>query len=126
VACVLTANTAADVRFRGSDRQSGEPLPWSPEARESMLLLWQTRTGGTSGMDHDQAQRAFRDGELMEALMELLRAQTLPELVLVWLVSAVGAAVSEEFVFRGVLQNSLVGWVRGWGAVVMEVKVEKV
>jgi membrane protease YdiL (CAAX protease family) len=57
--------------------------------------------------------------EVMEALMELLRAHTLPELLYVWLVSAVAAGVSEEFVFRGILQNSLTGWVRGWGAVVI-------
>jgi membrane protease YdiL (CAAX protease family) len=54
---------------------------------------------------------------VIEALIEMLRARSLPELIYVWLVAAVGAAVSEEFIFRGILQTCLAERVRGWVAV---------
>lgn len=60
---------------------------------------------------------------VIEALIEMLRARNLPELVYVWLVVAVGAAVSEEFIFRGILQNCLAERVRGWVAVFLTAMV---
>lgn len=57
--------------------------------------------------------------ELVEALIEMLRADSVPELVWVWVVTALGAALSEEFIFRGVLQNCLAQWTRGWVAIVI-------
>jgi membrane protease YdiL (CAAX protease family) len=43
----------------------------------------------------------------LEAAYELVRAEDLPELLYVWSVTALLVPVGEEFVFRGVLQNSL-------------------
>jgi membrane protease YdiL (CAAX protease family) len=57
--------------------------------------------------------------ELVEALIEMLRAESVPELVWVWVVTALGAALSEEFIFRGVLQNCLSQWTKGWVAIVI-------
>ncbi len=45
--------------------------------------------------------------EVVNALEDLIRARDFPELLYVILVAAVGASASEEFVFRGILQNSL-------------------
>ena len=45
--------------------------------------------------------------EWLEATYDLVRANDLPGLVFVWLVTAVLVPWGEEFVFRGVLQNSL-------------------
>jgi membrane protease YdiL (CAAX protease family) len=45
--------------------------------------------------------------EVLRALEDLIRAHSLPELLYALLVAAVGASLSEEFVFRGILQNSL-------------------
>jgi membrane protease YdiL (CAAX protease family) len=50
----------------------------------------------------------------MEYVLEVIRAESVPELIYAWLVVALGAAVSEEFVFRGVFQNALSGRMRGW------------
>jgi len=55
----------------------------------------------------------------MEYVLEVIRADSVPELIYAWLVVALGAAVSEEFVFRGVLQNSLTNRMRGWGALLI-------
>ncbi|MGD8628387.1 MAG: CPBP family intramembrane metalloprotease [bacterium] len=44
---------------------------------------------------------------LMKYVIEVLRAESVPELIHVWLVVALGAAIGEEFVFRGVFQNAL-------------------
>ncbi len=55
----------------------------------------------------------------MEYVLEVIRAESVPELIYAWLVVALGAAVSEEFVFRGVFQNSLSNRMRGWGAVLV-------
>ena len=56
---------------------------------------------------------------VIESLEELLRAETLTQLLSVWLIAALGAAVSEEFLFRGVLQNGLSARLRGWSSVVV-------
>jgi membrane protease YdiL (CAAX protease family) len=56
---------------------------------------------------------------VIEALEAIIRAESLPELVYVWLIAAVGAAVSEEFLFRGVLQNSLSSRLKGGIAVLI-------
>jgi membrane protease YdiL (CAAX protease family) len=45
--------------------------------------------------------------EWLEATYDLVRADDLPDLVFVWLITAVLVPWGEEFVFRGVLQNSL-------------------
>jgi membrane protease YdiL (CAAX protease family) len=45
--------------------------------------------------------------EWLESAYELIRAEDLPGLLYSWLVAAVLAAVGEEFIFRGVIQNSL-------------------
>jgi membrane protease YdiL (CAAX protease family) len=56
---------------------------------------------------------------VIEALEAIVRAESLPELAYVWLIAALGAAVSEEFLFRGVLQNSLSSRLRGGIAVLI-------
>jgi membrane protease YdiL (CAAX protease family) len=55
----------------------------------------------------------------MEYVLEVIRADSVPELIYAWLVVALGAAISEEFVFRGVLQNSLSNRLNGWLAVLI-------
>jgi len=55
----------------------------------------------------------------MEYVLEVVRAENVPELIYAWLVVALGAAVSEEFVFRGVFQNSLSNRLGGWTAVLV-------
>jgi membrane protease YdiL (CAAX protease family) len=57
--------------------------------------------------------------ELLDALDDLIRARTVPELLYVLLVVGVGAAVGEELVFRGVLQRSLAARLRPWSAVLI-------
>lgn len=47
--------------------------------------------------------------EWLEAAYALVRADNLTELLYVWIVTALLVPVGEEFVFRGVLQNSLSG-----------------
>ena len=56
---------------------------------------------------------------VIEALEAIVRAESLPELAYVWLIAALGAAVSEEFLFRGVLQNGLASRLRGGVAVLL-------
>jgi membrane protease YdiL (CAAX protease family) len=56
---------------------------------------------------------------VIEALEAIVRAESLPELAYVWLIAALGAAVSEEFLFRGVLQNGLASRLRGGIAVLL-------
>lgn len=53
----------------------------------------------------------------MKYVVEVLRAESVPELIQVWLVVALGAAIGEEFVFRGVLQNALSNRITGGVAV---------
>ncbi|MFC1799466.1 lysostaphin resistance A-like protein [Candidatus Eisenbacteria bacterium] len=55
----------------------------------------------------------------MEYVLEVVRAESVPELIYAWLVVALGAAVSEEFVFRGVFQNALSNRLGGWAAVLV-------
>jgi membrane protease YdiL (CAAX protease family) len=55
----------------------------------------------------------------MEYVLEVVRAESVPELVYAWLVVALGAAISEEFVFRGVFQNALSNRMDGWAAVLV-------
>jgi membrane protease YdiL (CAAX protease family) len=57
--------------------------------------------------------------ELIDALNEIIKAETVPELLYVLLVAAVGAALSEELVFRGILQNSLASRMKGWAAMLI-------
>ena len=57
--------------------------------------------------------------ELIEALTEMIRARSLPELLYVWLIAALGGGLSEELVFRGILQNGLAGRLRGWAALLI-------
>lgn len=56
--------------------------------------------------------------EMIDALTRLITARSVPELVYVMLVAAVGAAFCEEFVFRGILQRSLASMSAGWPSVV--------
>jgi membrane protease YdiL (CAAX protease family) len=60
---------------------------------------------------------------VIEALEAIVRAESLPELMYVWVIAALGAAVSEEFIFRGVLQNGLSSRLRGWAAVLITAAV---
>ena len=55
----------------------------------------------------------------VEYLNEIVRAGSVRELIYAWVVAALLAAISEEFVFRGVLQNSLTTRLPGWLAVVL-------
>jgi uroporphyrinogen decarboxylase len=57
--------------------------------------------------------------EWMEFVLKIVSAENVPQLIYAWLVAAVGAALSEELVFRGVLQNSLASRMRGWLAVLI-------
>lgn len=57
--------------------------------------------------------------EIIRALTDLLKADTLPELAYVWLVAAAGAALSEELLFRGILQNCLAARMQAWIAIVI-------
>jgi len=57
--------------------------------------------------------------EIVKGLDEIIRARSLPELFYVVLVAAVGAALCEEFVFRGILQRSLTSRLGGWGAILV-------
>lgn len=57
--------------------------------------------------------------QVLEALLELLRAENLSQLVYVWFITALIAAIGEEVVFRGILQRSLLGWMNGWQAILV-------
>jgi hypothetical protein len=61
--------------------------------------------------------------ELVEALEELIRAGSVPELLWVLVVAALGAGISEELVFRGILQNSLASRLRARWALVISAAV---
>lgn len=56
---------------------------------------------------------------VIRALLEIMRANNIRELLLVWLVAGFGAALGEELLFRGVLQRSLYGSVKGWHSVLL-------
>jgi len=55
----------------------------------------------------------------LESAYELVRADDLRGLLYAWVVAALLAAVGEEFVFRGVLQNSLGTKYPSWVAILM-------
>jgi hypothetical protein len=57
--------------------------------------------------------------EWVEYLYRLVRAETVPELIAAWLVASPLGAVSEEFLFRGVFQNSLSSRLKGWLAILI-------
>jgi membrane protease YdiL (CAAX protease family) len=57
--------------------------------------------------------------EWLESAYELVRAEDLPGLLYAWVVAALLAAVGEEFVFRGVLQNSLSSKYSSWMAILI-------
>jgi len=57
--------------------------------------------------------------EWLESAYELVRAEDLPGLLYAWVVAALLAAVGEEFVFRGVLQNSLSAKYSSWVAILI-------
>ena len=57
--------------------------------------------------------------EVIHALEDLIRADSFLELLYAILVAAVGASLSEEFVFRGLLQNALSSRVGGWTALIV-------
>lgn len=57
--------------------------------------------------------------EVVHALEDLVRASGPLELLYAILVAAIGASLSEEFVFRGILQNSLAAKVGGWSALII-------
>ncbi|HVP57430.1 MAG TPA: CPBP family intramembrane glutamic endopeptidase, partial [bacterium] len=54
-----------------------------------------------------------------DALMRLITAKTYPELIYVLAIAAFGAAVSEEFVFRGILQRSIMSRLSPWASIVV-------
>ncbi len=56
---------------------------------------------------------------VIRALLEILRARDTLELLLVWSFAGLGAALGEELLFRGVLQRSLYGAIKGWQAVII-------
>ncbi len=57
--------------------------------------------------------------EMLRTLLELLRADNLVQLFYVWLIAALGAALSEEVVFRGILQRSLAFRLNNWQALLI-------
>jgi len=57
--------------------------------------------------------------EWLEAAYELVRAEDLRGLAYAWVVAALLAAIGEEFVFRGVLQNSLASRYSSWVAILI-------
>jgi len=57
--------------------------------------------------------------EVIDLLADTLKADSVPELAYVILISAAAAALCEEVVFRGILQRSLAGLASGWPAVVI-------
>ena len=57
--------------------------------------------------------------EEIQELAKLMHAESLPGLFYVWLVVALGTGLSEEFVFRGVLQNCLARRVKVWWAILI-------
>jgi membrane protease YdiL (CAAX protease family) len=57
--------------------------------------------------------------EWLESAYELVRAEDLSGLLYAWVVAALLAAVGEEFVFRGVLQNSLSAKYSSWVAILI-------
>jgi membrane protease YdiL (CAAX protease family) len=61
--------------------------------------------------------------EWMEEIWPLVRAENVPQLIYAWLVLALGTPLSEEFVFRGILQNGLAARLRGWLAVLIATAV---
>ena len=61
--------------------------------------------------------------ELIQALTDIIRARSVTELLYVWAIAALGAALGEEIVFRGILQNSLASRLRGWLAVLITASV---
>jgi membrane protease YdiL (CAAX protease family) len=61
--------------------------------------------------------------EVIDALNRMISAKTVPELIYVLLVAALGAALSEEFVFRGILQRSLESRLAAWAAILITAAV---
>jgi len=61
--------------------------------------------------------------EVLHALEDLIRARTFPELLYTIGIAAVGASVSEEFVFRGILQNSLSSRAGRWASLIIATTV---
>lgn len=57
--------------------------------------------------------------EVLHALEDLIRAGNPVEFAYAILVAAAGASISEEFVFRGILQNSLSGKIGPWRALII-------
>lgn len=57
--------------------------------------------------------------EVIDALDRLIAAKTVPELIYVLFIAALGATLSEEFVFRGILQRSLESRLAGWAAILI-------
>lgn len=57
--------------------------------------------------------------EVIDMLTEILKADSLPELAYVILISALAVALCEEVVFRGILQRGLAGLLPGWPAVLV-------
>jgi membrane protease YdiL (CAAX protease family) len=57
--------------------------------------------------------------DVLEELARFLHADTPGDLIQLWLIIAVGGALSEEFVFRGVLQNCLSSRLRPWLAILI-------
>jgi membrane protease YdiL (CAAX protease family) len=55
----------------------------------------------------------------IEATYQLVKADNLPQLLRVWVVTALLVAIGEEFVFRGVLQTSLSSKVRPWASILV-------
>ena len=55
----------------------------------------------------------------LDAAYELVRADDLRGLFFAWVVAALLAAIGEEFIFRGVLQNSLASRYASWVAVLI-------
>jgi membrane protease YdiL (CAAX protease family) len=57
--------------------------------------------------------------EWLESAYELVRAEDIPGLLYAWVVAALMAALGEEFVFRGVLQNALSARYSHWVAILL-------
>ena len=64
-------------------------------------------------------ERFHAPPEVIHALEDLIRADSSMTLLYAILVAAIGASISEEFVFRGILQNSLGTRVNRWAALVI-------
>ncbi|HEC83152.1 MAG TPA: CPBP family intramembrane metalloprotease [Firmicutes bacterium] len=122
---LISALTLAGVALVLLAGACGNPLSWLGRWRVPAPLILLSIAASLAilpvsmTIEAAVARRLPIPEEMVEVLLELLRADNLTQLAYVWLVAALGAAASEELVFRGILQRSLSMRMKGWYALLI-------